>query len=152
MARFSAITSASNRRIPPFGRERGQLLEQAGCGPTAVEIVRDRERHLGCARLAQTVVTGYGDQAVAVACDQGDAFDAVRLHVLTRHEVNAAVAVKAQVATLRGELLEEALDVLEILRRGSPQAQRRAITQKHVTDQLPVAHKGRRQGVRLPAS
>ena len=66
--------------------------------------------------------------------------DHATLNQMARRNVRGHHPVKAHIETLPGWWLLEGLDVLVVLRRRGPQAQRRPIAQNHVADQGLRAH------------
>jgi len=96
--------------------------------------VGGREGHLGGAGLAQAVVAGHGDDAIAVAGEQRHPCVTVGLGVRRRDGVGAPEAVEAQVAALGAQAVEERLDVVVVLGRRRAQPQRRAVAQDDVAD------------------
>ncbi len=64
---------------PALAPDHRQLLEHPGRRSAALEVVGDRERGLGCARLAELLVLRHPDDPAAVAGDQRGSPDPARL-------------------------------------------------------------------------
>ena len=117
---------------------RRELLEEARRRAAALQLVGDGEGDLSCRGVAQPRVLGERDDSL-VACsvgeqaDQRAAIGPVRIEVrLHERLVDAANAVKAEVAAVLRQMLEECDEGARIAARGRPQPERRAVTEDHV--------------------
>lgn len=124
--------------MPGFGCAPRKLLEQPGARALALDLVGDRERHLGRERVAEPCVLGERDDAVhtvvvGVHPDERASVDPVGLdEMVGKRGVDMAHPVEAEIAAVLGESLEERDEGACVAARGRPQPQRRAVPEDDV--------------------
>src|SRR5918999_1128128 len=121
-----------------FARLLGELLQQTRADPLALELVGDRERHLGASGIAQPeVVAERDDPLVALGSDRArerPALEPVRVERgLDQLRPDVNMAVEARVPALVRELREEREQPVRVVAPRRPQPHRRAVPQNDVT-------------------
>ena len=143
------------RLDPVSGGADGQLFQQAGSDPLALEVVCDSESGLGGVRVAQADVVAHGDDALAAFVphhpDQGALFRPVRLDERA-HEALAGKGepVEAEEPATDGKIGEEVDERGDIVVRRGPQAERRAVTEDDVDSDVGMVHQFGHPGPRSP--
>ena len=133
-----------DERLDAVGsRPLGELLEEAGSDPLALEVVRDREGGLGCARVAEAHVVADGNHAL-VARLAHDADQRSLLCPVGRdegaHEAIAGQgeAVEAEEAAPHGQCGKERDEGGDVFLDGRAQAQRRAVAEDDVDGRVGI--------------
>ena len=121
------------RLDPERARARGELLQEPGAEPLALELVGDHERDLRRGRVTQPREARQGDDPVPEHAHERASLGPVGLDEGLHHpRVDAHRPVEAQVAAPLGEPREERDEGLHVVATGRPQPQGGAVAEDDV--------------------
>ena len=127
MLRLSGSTSATKRSIADSPGALRELLEEPCADTALLVLVRDGERRLGEARVAQPHVVAHGDHVLVTVLgerpEQGAPLLPVRVEKrLHEPRIDRREAVEAQIQALLGERAEEVEQRIRVLAAGAAAA------------------------------